>query len=302
MPLKIELMEVVLFELSDPIVEQILFAMEDQENASVINIETGEVLPAQEGTEFLPPPSWSSREGFRLMEDFLASVRQPSARRDLGEALARGRGVFKAFKAALAAHPDVERAFRDFKIRAMRRNIAEWYDDLREARGLERLGPEPDETDDLIASDLQLHLVTIAQARHFIHSLIEEAEAESLEYLPSVVARFELDRLRKEVDGGEDGLCALIDDGEGGAIGAALAFRIVQAERSFGRIAFIFVQPEFRRMGLAKALLGGLDKGFRSEGTLTLIFDSAIVTNDFAQGLERLGYKSYGARALRQLE
>ena len=185
-----------MFELSDQIVEQILFAMEDQENASVVDIETGEVLPAQEGTEFVSPPSWSSREGFRLMEDFLAMVRQPSARRDLGEALARGRGVFKAFKAALLAHPDVERAFRDFKTRAMRRNIVGWYEDLREARGLERLGPEPEDTDDLIASDLQLHLVSYRRRpAAMVHSLIDEAEAEPMEYLPSVVTRFEFDQI-----------------------------------------------------------------------------------------------------------
>ena len=97
-------------------------------------------------------------------------------------------------------------------------------------------------------------------------------------------------------------MCALIEDGEGGAIGTALAFRIVEAERSFGRIVFVFVRQEFRRMGLGKALLGILAEGFRSEGTLTLILDSAIVPSDFAEGLERLGYKPYGARALRQFE
>ena len=43
--------------------------------------------------------------------------------------------MFKAFKAVLAENEELERAFRDFKIRAMRRTIAIWYDDLREARG-----------------------------------------------------------------------------------------------------------------------------------------------------------------------
>ena len=43
-----------MFELSDQIVEQILFAMEDQENASVVDIETGEVLPAQEERNSFP--------------------------------------------------------------------------------------------------------------------------------------------------------------------------------------------------------------------------------------------------------
>ncbi len=276
--------------------------MEDQENATVVDLDSGEVLPFQEGAKFASPPSWSSREGFRLMEDFLASIRQPSARRDLGAALARGRGVFKAFKAALADYPDIERSFRDFKIRAMRHTIRLWYDDLREVRGLERLGPEPEETDELIVSDLEVRLESLTQAKELLLSLFDEAESESLEYLPSVVAGFEFDRLRDEMDLGQEGLCALADDGEGGAIGAALAFRIVGPERSIGRIVFLFVRKEFRQMGLGKAMLGVLTDGFRAEGTHALILDSALVPYDFAASLERLGYRPYGARALHHFE
>jgi len=64
-------------------------------------------------------------------------------------------GACCAFKAALAEHQELERAFRDFKIRGMRRIIVTWYDDLREARGLERLGPEPEDTDELLSSDIE---------------------------------------------------------------------------------------------------------------------------------------------------
>lgn len=302
MPRRMTVLEVALFELNDHIVEQILFAMEDQENVSVLDIETGEVLPAQEGERFIDPPSWSSREGYRLMEDFLLSIRQPSARRDLGAALGRGRGVFKAFKAALAAYPELERSFHDFKLRAMRRAIVAWYEDLREAHGLERLGPEPDETDDLLASDLEIRTASLAQAEGLLRILVDEAESESLEYLPAVLAGYEFDRLREEMRLREEGLCALVDDGEGGAIGAALAFRLVGAEHSIGRIVFVFVQKEFRRMGLGTAMLGALAEAFQAEGTLTVILDSAIVPYDFAAALERLGYRPYGARALHRVE
>jgi hypothetical protein len=130
------------FELCEKIVEQIVFAMEDQERDLWSTSRAAKSCPAEghSGEGYAKPPIWSSREGFKLMEDFLASVRQPSARRELSAALARGRGVFKAFKAVLAENQELERAFRDFKIRAMRRTIGVWYDDLREAKGLERLG------------------------------------------------------------------------------------------------------------------------------------------------------------------
>jgi len=291
-----------LFELSDQIVEQIVFAMEDQENATVVNLETGEVVAAAEGEEFVPPPSWSSREGFRLMEDFLGVVRQPSARRELTEALARGRGVFKAFKAALAAHPEVERAFRDFKLRAMRRHIAVWYDDLREVQGLERLGPEPEESSDLIASDLEIRVVDLATARSILAPLIDEAESESMEHIPVLLSRFEFERLRIELDEESDGLCAFVDDGEGGALGAALAFRFHDGERSLGHVDFLAVREGFRRMGLGRTLLETLAGRFKAEGTALLIVDAPLVPPELEESLAALGYRRFGVRSYLSLD
>lgn len=289
-----------MFELCEKIVEQVVFAMEDQERESVVDLESGEVLAAEghSGEGFAKPPVWSSREGFKLMEDFLASVKQPSARRSLSAALSRGRGVFKAFKAALAENQELERAFRDFKIRAMRRTIAVWYDDLREARGLERLGPEPDDTDELVLSDLDIGILGLEAAKAYLIPLLLEAEEESIEYLPGPLAAFEMRRLRAELDTAEDALCAIAYDGEGGALGVALGFRTVQGERGFGRIVFLMVKREFRRMGLGKTLLESLVKAFAKDGLPLVTLDSAFLPADFGSGLEPLGFRNFGLRAL----
>jgi ribosomal protein S18 acetylase RimI-like enzyme len=288
------------FDLSEKAVEQIVFVMEDQENTSAIDLESGEVLPAEElsGPGYVKPPTWSSREGFKLMEDFLASVRQPSARRELSAALARGRGVFKAFKAALADHRELERAFRDFKIRAMRRSIAAWYDDLREAQGLERLGPEPEDTDELLSSDLDIRILDLEGARKALGGLIADAEEESIENLPGPIAAFEIGRLRADVAAASDALCAVADDGEGGALGCALGLRMIVGDRGFGRIAFLLVKREFRRMGLGTALLGALIKAFEDEGINLVMLDSGLLPPEIGDSLATLGFVSYGLRAL----
>ena len=225
-----------MFELSEKTVEQIVFAMEDQEHASVVDLESGEVLPAEglSGELYAEAPTWSSRDGFRLMEEFLASVRQPSARRELSAALARGRGVFKAFKAVLAEHQELERAFRDFKIRAMRLTIANWYDDLREARGLERLGPEPEDVGELLSSDIDIRILPLGEARRFLEPLVDRAEEESGETLPGALAAFEMGRLRSDIASASDALCAVADDGEGGALGCALGLRTSSASAASG--------------------------------------------------------------------
>jgi ribosomal protein S18 acetylase RimI-like enzyme len=288
------------FELSEKAVEQIVFAMEDQERASVVDLESGEVLEAAglAGDRFAKPPTWSSREGFKLMEEFLASVRQPSARRELSAALARGRGVFKAFKAALGEHEELERSFRDFKIRAMRRTISTWYDDLREARGLERLGPEPEDTDELLSSDLDILILDLEEAKGLLMPLIDAAEEESIENLPGPVAAYEVGRLRADIAAASDALCAIADDGEGGALGIALGFRTVIGDRGFGRIAFLLVKREFRRMGLGTTLLGALTKAFEDEGINLIMLDSAFLPPELGDSLAALGFVTYGLRAL----
>ena len=289
-----------MFELGEKAVEQIVFAMEDQELDSVVDLETGEVLPAAEhsGEAYAKPPVWSSREGFKLMEDFLASVKQPSARQELSAALGRGRGVFKAFKAVLAEHEELERAFRDFKIRTMRRTISIWYDNLREELGLERLGPEPEETSELVLSDLEIELLDLDSARSYLTDLLVEAEDESVEFLPGPIAAFELRTLRAELESSPDTLCAVAGDGEGGALGAALGFREVAGERGFGRIVFLWVKRDFRRMGLGATLLGSLSQAFAAEGLGLVSLDSALLPPELGHSLESLGFKTYGLRAL----
>ena len=288
------------FELNEKTVEQIVFAMEDQENSSVIDVESGEILSSDghSGEAYARPPTWSSREGFKLMEEFLAAVRQPSARRELSAALARGRGVFKAFKAALSEYEELERAFRDYKVKAMRRTISAWYDELRESRGLERLGPEPEDTAELLASDLDIRILGLAEAGGILDALLDEAEEESIESLPGAIAAFEMGRLRAEFSGPSEAICAIADDGEGGALGAALGFRLVADERGFGRIAFLRVKREFRRMGLGTALLGALTKAFEDEGINLVMLDSALLPPEFGQSLAALGFASYGLRAI----
>jgi GNAT superfamily N-acetyltransferase len=288
------------FELSEKAVEQIVFAMEDQEGKYLVELESGELLPSAglSGEGYASPPTWSSRDGFRLMEEFLSFVRQPSARRELSAALARGRGVFKAFKAALVEHPELERAFRDFKIRAMRRTISDWYDDLREAKGLERLGPEPEDNDELLSSDLDIVVLGLDEARPLLMPLIDQAEEESLENLPGPIAAFEIGKLRQEVAAAPDALCALAKDGEGGALGLALGLRAVIADRGFGRIIFLVVKREFRRMGLGSALLRALTRAFEKEGLHLVMLDSALLPSELGKSLAALGFVSYGLRVL----
>lgn len=320
-----------MFDLNDKAIEEIVFAMEDQERAMVVDLETGHVLPSAAaisslaisegddasevdpelvqadeagaiGDRYVPPPRWSSRDGFKLMEDFLVLVRQPTVRRELQAALSRGRGVFKTFKAVLAAHEDVERAFREYKLRAMRRPISEWYDDQREALGLSRLGPEPEETEDLLESDFEVRVVALHEARIALRELIRVAAEDALSILPAALATYEIERLVDSIESEGDGACAMVDDGEGGAIGAAFALRVFGGDRSLGKIVFVYVKDGFRRLGLGSTLLEALANHFSAEGTSILVLDSALMPAEYGSRLLSLGYSAYGAKAFARPE
>jgi len=228
------------FELSDSIIEGIVFAMEDQAKEGLVDISTGAVVPRgpeSGGGGFAEPPEWSSREGFELMESFLSTVRSPSARQDLSSSLNRGRGVFRAFKEALSAYPEIERAYHEYKAAAMRSIIRAWYDDLREGQGLERLGPEPEDSGDLVESDLGIALGEGGDERGAFIRLAEGLEVELLECLPESLVAAEGEALVSRLE--EEGwIGAWIADGEGGVIAGAAASLESGGGRSF-RAAFL---------------------------------------------------------------
>ena len=157
------------FTLNSELVEQIIFAMEDQQNEYYVHRNTGELLreddieedetPEEAEDPFIPIPEWRPVDGFLMMEKFVARLRNPLLREQLKDALASGRGVFRKFKDILKTSPEVERLWFIFKERELRKVVWQWYNDNRELAGLERLEqePEPEEgLEDLLAGDFAI--------------------------------------------------------------------------------------------------------------------------------------------------
>ena len=157
------------FELTEALLDDILFAMEDQQGEFYMDTVEGVVCGGIDGLDFLEEednngkdgeryislPDWDSSDGFRLMERFAAGFRNPLIREELSSALSRGRGVFRAFKDTLSRFQEVEKLWFSFKEREMKREIIVWYNGLREEWGLEKIGLEPEETADLVLEDFR---------------------------------------------------------------------------------------------------------------------------------------------------
>jgi ribosomal protein S18 acetylase RimI-like enzyme len=141
-------------ELTDALIEDILFCMEDQNGAFMLDREEGALVNAEaafgaEGDRYIPIPAWGSADGFHLMERFASGCRNELARTALHASLNQGKGVFRAFKRAAAQFPETEKLWFAFKKREMRRRVADWYNALCEDWNMEKVGVEPEEDEGL---------------------------------------------------------------------------------------------------------------------------------------------------------
>lgn len=289
-----------MFELSTAALERVLFAMEDQAASYLIDLDSGEVVPRGPDAppNTAPPPPWSSRDGFQLMERFQASVRNPGLRAELAVVLGRGKGVFKAFKETLAAWPEAERAFREYKTRVMKARVLRWVDDLREAEGLSRLQEAPEELDDLAVAEFDVRADALERAPAAMADLVEEASLVGHDLLPAADNEHERATLLALLASGPSGHAAWIEDDSGGLIGAAFGISESRSGRSVARIRFVYLREGYRRMGLGVALLNSVTSAFSAEGYERILLDSLLVPPEFGASLESRGFRPMGVRAV----
>ena len=177
-------------QLTGEMVDEIVFGMENQEVDFFFDLQEGGLIPEGElpeegGERYVEIPEWRPVDGFRLMERFVATVKNPLYRDELRAALNGGRGVFRRFKDILKQYEPLERLWYNYKDREMRHIVLEWYSRITEAQELVKLGEEPVENEQLILSDFTVR--ELSGETEFtadeLHRAVEEAYAE---YAPAL--------------------------------------------------------------------------------------------------------------------
>lgn len=283
------------FELTGALLDDILFCMENQDGAFVLDSFEGIVVnsaddnfekdDAADTGRFLSLPEWGPADGFRLMERFAAALHNPLAREELSAALDRGRGVFRAFKDALARFPEIEKRWFNYKAREMKREIIAWYNGLRESWGLELIGEEPEDIDALVLEDFrfrdgspadsaaaaELHRICLEQGRNDSDEG-KKLAAETLAAMSEWV--FPGDRcLVAESAGGDFAACAC---------GAFTALGCLH-------VSVLEVKPEYRGLGLGGALLSRLLE--KTGGAFRVSIDVPAGAEHFTRVLARESFK-----------
>ena len=146
------------FTLTDSLLNEIQSALENQEKQFLVDAAQNKLIEKTEGLKgddefFYDLPQWDSAAGFKLREEFVTHLNSPLAHEALQEVLHSGRGVFKNFRNVIKDYPEVEKKWHIYKNKNLMCYINNWYNNLREVWGLEKLDYVSESDDNLIHDD-----------------------------------------------------------------------------------------------------------------------------------------------------
>ena len=292
------------FELTPEIIDEIIFAMEDQTN--IFFYDSAEhccvcddhdsplTSPGKADDRYYELPSWDSISGFRMMEHFVSQLGNPLAREELRSALSSGRGVFRSFKNILKAYPEVEHLWYQFKEREMKNIVYEWYNSLRDYWGLERIGTEPEETDEIVVHDFFFREYTIADEDELsiVISSVEQEMADEIQ--PALFDA--IDELWKRECGeeSEDDCVLVVEGADNKVVGTALSTPIPVGSFFSAQLTTIAVLPEFRGLGIGKELLDRTILYWINKGYRWLLYTAPVIPSFFTKVIQQVGFIPQG--------
>ena len=121
--------------LSEQVLSEIIFGMENQDTDYLLDIRTGTLYNQEldDGSEhsaenLVSLPPWNSADGYQLMVAFTNSCRDKNLQKRLSDELnSRQKGVFRRFRDILAEDNEVLNQWYDFKDRRMKSYIRSYY-------------------------------------------------------------------------------------------------------------------------------------------------------------------------------
>ena len=299
------------FELTDSLADDILFAMEDQQNARVVDAEHGTVVSSEsvkvDEVNFYALPVWSSGDGYSVLQEFTNNLHAPLAREELRRVLTGGRGVFRKFKDVIKSYPEVERKWHFFKNARMKKRLNEWYGSLRESWGLEQLEYSEDEcideTEELVRSDFIFNTYNSDRDRNCIShgcELIREEYRSQYPFEVGDAVGFLWQRLSSFADSDQkSGFVCYTQSEE--FTGCLLFSYYSSSSKKTAVITDFFVVQNYRGLGIGKELLGKCLDELRSHGIQWVLVFNAVITDAMESLLNQNGFTKLGSGYLADL-
>ena len=290
------------FELSDEIINQIIFSMEDQNGRYVFDSENNTLTAASDVPDGDPDryyalPVGDSVDGFKMMERFVASLRNPPVKEKLRAVLFAGKGVFRGFKDILKGSPEVENLWFAFKEKSLKREIIGWYNTLCDSWGAEKIGAEPEETDELVCSDFMFREEPDASDEAFVQNarVLSEKELKEMYDAEPAKALALLDRVPALLAGKGPFFTLTVRTAEDDFAGFIRAARFPESARKTVIITDFYVFPAWRGLGIGKSLFARCMDMLKAKGIAHVFALSVHIPVFFEQVMLRSGFRRISA-------
>ena len=287
--------------MSPELLDEIVFAMENQERKFRFDVTENLIVPATEIEDpdpdrYIELPEWNSIMGFHLMERFVGSLRNPPIRDVLREALSSGQGVFRKYKNALKEQPEIESLWFRFKVREMRRIVMEWLDSYSEMVGLDSLAIEDEDTTELVFSDFRIGPPSPGRSDLMVELAARDRLAffEMYHPLEEAIVETLFHRSRRGSTPGADEV--LVSETPDGVVAGFIWFEEVDSDgKKLGFVRQLAVSPEFRGLQIARALLEAYLAHGVDHGLSRAFLEIGPAVSGFSRLLLALGFEEFGA-------
>lgn len=303
------------FELTDNLKDKIIEALENQDEEFILDTKNVIILNKKSvnsiSEDLYDLPEWNSKKGYDLRQDFVNTLRAPLARDKLQKILHSGRGVFKGFKITIKEFPEVEKLWHLYKNNKMQLYIDNWYNDLRELWGLEKLSIEPEDIEELILDDFIFQEYKSRSDANFIAEYIKQFLSCStlLDFYndecdwahqinDAVYQLWHQQFLRGESLGQTGFICKTLSNDFAGCITTA---PVSEKNKNFVTITSYFVPENYQGLGIGTKLLSKCLSHLKSLGIKGILLAYTIVPESVQTLLLHSGFEKTGSGFLAKL-
>ena len=287
-----------IFDLTDSLCADILFAMENQQKNFALDAHNSKIIQCDlesiDEENIYSLPQWTSADGYGLLESFITKFKGVKAYGELKQILLEGRGVFRNFKTTLKKYPEVDKRFHFFKNKEMKAVVYEWYNALRESWGLESLDQDFYEYDDLVLEDFTFRAFDASLDCENVcdtaGAFFEELKGRFPDGLGEAVSR----QFKAQLDmnslalGRKQGLiCRTLTDEFAGC----LLYSKLSSNESAAVLDALLVEQNYRGLGIARELLSRSISTLTRDGIQIFIINNSFVPKLLKSTLIQLGFE-----------
>ena len=284
------------FALTESLVDEIIAALENQEQQFLVDAAQNKLISKTDGLKgddesLYELPEWDSASGFKLRENFVSNLNSPLAHQALQEVLHSGRGVFKNFRNVIKTYPEVEKKWHIYKNKKMMCYVNDWYNNLREVWGLEKLDYVPEADDNLVHDDFSFTAYNQQNAKELVlhmNAAFRERNENLSPELSQAIYNIWLEQFELAESKGELGfICRSFSNDFAGCITVS---QVSKKQEKVMVLTSLFVPEAFRGLGIGTELINMCLSELKKLGKTWLILPNMTVPDYLESLLLRTGF------------